>query len=80
MRELYFVSNQTEERVVVDATFRVAAKVPELWHPDTGLIERAPLCGPLLHGSRHVPVTLEPSGSVFVVFRNADDGTFPLET
>lgn len=65
--EVYFVSNQTERYEPVRCTFRVAGKQPELWHPDTGAIEPAPLFSP--GGRTTVTLLLKPYGSVFVVFR-----------
>lgn len=68
--EVYFVSNQNRRSEVVDCTFRVSGKVPELWHPDTGKIERAPLYRKQ-EGRTTVTLRLDPAGSVFVVFRQA---------
>ena len=41
--DIYFVSNQRRQFDSADCTFRVSGKVPELWHPDTGVIEPAPV-------------------------------------
>jgi hypothetical protein len=51
----------------------VSGKVPELWHPDTGAIERAPVYSEK-DGVTTVPLRFDPSGSVFVVFRRPSDG------
>ena len=66
--DVYFVSNQSQRRASVDCAFRVRGKKPELWHPDTGRIEDAPVWREE-NGRTIVPVELDPSGSVFVVFR-----------
>jgi hypothetical protein len=66
--DLYFVACQSPRTEYVDCTFRVAGKVPELWHPDTGTVERAPAFRQD-QGRTTVPLRLDPSGSVFVVFR-----------
>ena len=50
-----------------------AAKLPELWHPDTGVIEPAPVWS-AQDGRTTVRLDFEPAGSVFVVFRHAADG------
>jgi hypothetical protein len=66
--DIYFVSNQDESPVSVEASFRVGAKQPELWHPDNGQIT----CPAIAHmkGDRlTMPLRLEGAGSVFVVFR-----------
>ncbi len=66
--DLYFVANSAPRRVETTATFRVAGRVPELWWPESGRLERAPVYGEH-DGLTTVALTLEPSGSVFVVFR-----------
>src|SRR5262249_46700411 len=39
--DIYFVSNQKYQPDIVNCTFRVSGKAPELWHPETGTTERA---------------------------------------
>jgi hypothetical protein len=73
-QDLYFVANQKGIFQGSDCVFRVAGKVPELWHPDTGEIERAPAYREE-DGRTRLPLQLEPYGSVFVVFRAPADGT-----
>src|SRR5262249_54838623 len=41
--DIYFVSNQNYRSGEAACTFRVAGKVPEFWHPDTGAVETAPV-------------------------------------
>jgi hypothetical protein len=41
--DIYFVSNQRRQSDSAECTFRVSGKIPELWHPDTGAIETAPV-------------------------------------
>jgi hypothetical protein len=71
--DIYFVSNQRARVETVDATFRVSGKAPELWHPDTGKIEKAPVWTEK-QGRVTVPLRFEPAGSVFVVFRKSAAG------
>ena len=71
--DIYFVSNQRREFDSAECTFRVSGKVPELWHPDTGVIEPAPVWS-AQDGRITVHLNFEPAGSVFVIFRNAADG------
>ena len=66
--DIYFVSNQKADYTETDCTFRVSGKQPELWHPDSGLIEAAPLWHEK-DGRTTVRVRFDPFGSVFVVFR-----------
>jgi len=65
--DLYFFSNQSGMALRVEATFRVAGRLPELWHADSGLRER--LAQWRTDGGRTIiPLALDPAGSVFVVF------------
>ena len=41
--DIYFVSNQRRQFDSAECTFRTSGKLPELWHPDTGVIEPAPI-------------------------------------
>jgi len=84
--DIYFVSNQRRQFDSAECTFRVSGKVPELWHPDTGVIETAPVWS-VEAGRTKVHLDFEPAGSVFVIFRhaigNADhvmsvSGNFPV--
>ena len=70
--DIYFVSNQRRQFDAAECTFRVSGKVPELWHPDTGVIEPAPIWN-AHDGRTTVRLTFEPAGSVFVIFRRAAD-------
>ncbi len=73
----YFVSNQLEREVAVDCTFRIAGKLPELWHPDTGKTEPAPFWRQE-KGRTIVSLRMDPAGSVFVVFRKPAEGSGAL--
>jgi hypothetical protein len=75
--DLYFVANSAARRVSTTATFRVAGKAPELWWPESGRRERAPIYEER-DGLATVALTLEPSGSVFVVFRAASGKDQPV--
>lgn len=67
--EIYFLSNQKASAREIVCTFRVAGKAPELWSPDTGLIEQTPLYDSTGDGRTKVVLRFDPAGSVFVVFR-----------
>ncbi len=72
--EVYFISNQKDERTEVTASFRVSGRIPELWHADTGAMEPAPYWRRNAERT-DVLLDLDPSGSVFVVFRSpTNDG------
>ncbi len=68
--DIYFVSNQREEADSAECTFRVTGKTPELWHADTGVMERAPVWHEQ-DGRTTVVLTFDPAGSVFVIFRES---------
>ena len=65
--DIYFVSNRRDRAEQVEVSFRVEGKAAELWHPDTGEIEPAEY--KIASGRTTVPLSLEPWGSVYVVFR-----------
>jgi hypothetical protein len=67
--DLYFISNQGDTAKEFDGVFRVSGKSPELWHPDTGAIEKVAAYSES-DGRTHIPMRLDPTGSVFVVFRD----------
>ena len=71
--DAYWVSHRNARTEDVEATFRVAGKAPELWHPDTGAIE--PASYRIAEGRTIVPMHLDPNDAVFVVFRNAAAAT-----
>jgi hypothetical protein len=71
--DIYFVSNQRRQFDSAECTFRVSGKTPELWHPETGVIEPAPVWS-AQDGRTTVRLDFEPAGSVFVIFRHAAAG------
>jgi len=71
--DYYFIANAKTMGEELTCTFRVSGKVPELWHPDTGAIEKAPVYTEQ-DGCTTVPIRFDPAGSVFVVFRRAASG------
>jgi hypothetical protein len=77
--DIYFISNQRDHFDHLDATFRVSGKIPEIWHPDTGVTEPAPVWHEE-NGVTTVPLQFDPVGSEFVVFRKAAVGDHPVAT
>ena len=61
----------------MDCTFRVAGRIPELWHPDSGRRETMALYR-TANGCTTLPIRFDPAGSVFVIFRHADAGADPV--
>ncbi len=72
--DIYFVSNQRRRFDSAECTFRVSGKIPELWHPETGVIEPAPIWSSQ-DGRTTVRLDFEPAGSVFVIFRHPSTGS-----
>lgn len=75
--DVYFVANPQTNDVQAVAGFRVSGKQPELWWPDSGRMENS-ISFQESNGVTHVALNLEPSGSVFVVFRKPSAGIDPV--
>ena len=71
--EIYFVANPDAAPVTTVAAFRADGRMPELWWPDSGRIER-PAAFEAVDGVVRVPLSLGPNASVFVVFRASQTG------
>jgi hypothetical protein len=76
--DIYFVANRSGRSETLQTRFRVQAKQVQLWHPDTGRMQRAEFTSD--NGHTTVPLTLDPYGSVFVVFRNGSAPVAPSPT
>lgn len=81
--DIYYVSSMHSAGTLdADCVFRVAGKQPELWDPLTGETRPAAAFSQQ-DGRTTIPLRFEPSGSVFVVFRQpaltekADGRNFP---
>lgn len=70
--DIYFIRNKKMRAEFVNAHFRISAKAPELWFPDTGTILKQPVYEQTPEGVR-VPLQLAPMASLFVVFRKPDN-------
>jgi hypothetical protein len=66
--DIYFVANRGRREVKVDASFRIAARQPELWDPVTGRIAAAAAFSQA-DGRTILPLSLPAGGSTFVAFR-----------
>lgn len=65
--EIYWVNNRNNRVESTLARFRVSGKEPELWHPETGKIEK--LSYSFENGMTTIPLKLEPEDAYFIVFR-----------
>jgi hypothetical protein len=70
--DIYWVSNTNNRPEILDATFRLEGKAPELWQAETGA--SGPAAYTIAGGRTTVPLRLDPNGAVFVVFREAAAG------
>lgn len=69
--DAYFVSHPRRHRVDAVCTFRSSGRLPELWNPETGAITPAAEYREK-DGRTELPLSFDPEGSVFVVFRKPD--------
>src|ERR1017187_936075 len=67
--DIYFIRNTRPEPLFAEVTLRSAGKAPELWQADGGGIAPQPVYNATADGRTHMPLWLEPNGSVFVVLR-----------
>ncbi|HEX7855186.1 MAG TPA: glycosyl hydrolase [Sphingobium sp.] len=65
--DTYYLFNRRDRREIVEARFRVTGKVPEIWHADTGMIEKVSYRTE--GGVTIVPLEMAPESSFHVVFR-----------
>ncbi len=71
--DAYFVSSQKKDPVTARLTFRAGNRVPELWHPETGRMEFAPVFS-VKDRMVTIPLHFDPAEAVFVVFRKSAEG------
>jgi len=72
--DIYFVSNSSEKEEKVTCIFRVDKnKIPEIWDPETGLIQRKMKYSGTENGTS-IELIMDPLASRFVVFRNQSAG------
>jgi hypothetical protein len=67
--DIYFVRNTAPESLGIKATFRTTGKEPEIWHAESGQSESELMYEVAADQRVVLPLSLEPYGSVFVVFR-----------
>jgi len=67
--EIYFVSNQNDQKITFDPSFRISGFQPELWDAVTGKIRILPEYT-FKDGRTTVPLTLEAFESAFIIFKD----------
>ena len=70
--EIYFITNQSEEEINFEPSFRVKGLKPQLWDAVTGEI-RYLNDFTEVNGRTSVPLKMEAHGSWFIVFTNAEN-------
>ncbi len=66
--DYYFISSQNKEATTVTAAFRIMDRQPELWDAVTG--ESRPATSFYQkNGQTYIPLSFNPNGSIFIVFR-----------
>jgi hypothetical protein len=65
--DIYFVANQKNQTRILNLSFRIDKKIPEIWNPVDGSILKAQ-AWKSLNGRTEIPVKLEPNQSLFFVF------------
>jgi hypothetical protein len=75
--DIYFVTNPLDKPTRAKCAFRITGRHAELWDPETGgirPIESSPTGGKLTQ----LDITLGPSGSAFIVFRDHSNAATPV--
>jgi len=67
-RDIYWVNNRNNRKETVNANFRIAGKVPMLWHAERAVAE--PASYRIAKGVTTVTLSLESNDAVFVVFKD----------
>ena len=67
--DFYFIRNPYDKELAVQVNARVEGKQPEIWNPITGEMKSLSVYHSENSGTT-LPLSLEPYGSVFLVFRN----------
>jgi hypothetical protein len=75
--DIYFVHHREKVATTLQCSFRVTGRIPELWYADTGKMEKQAQFVEK-DGRTELAIDLDPSGSVFVVFREASENIDPV--
>ena len=73
-KEIYFISNQSENKISIKPEFRVSGMIPELWDATTGEIRELPVFEQKGEITA-VPIKLDVLESAFIVFRKKGTST-----
>lgn len=74
--EVYWVNKPSPEYETVEASFRVKGMKPQIWHPESGIIEDATY--EVSGGRTVVTIPMAPDDAVFVVFSGKGDSKYTV--
>ena len=66
--DVFFVVNQKDSLLRRECLFRATGKIPEIWNPLTGEVEKIAVYSEE-NGQMRIPVTFQPRESLFFIFR-----------
>lgn len=66
--DVYWINNRKDDNVDVIGSFRIEGRNVEIWHPETGIIEKASFT--IKDGLTKVPLHLNSHDAAFIVFCN----------
>ncbi|MDX2247992.1 MAG: glycosyl hydrolase [Bacteroidia bacterium] len=69
--DIYWLDSRSSEDNSAEISFRVSGKVPELWHPETGKVEK--VSWKIEGGRTVIPLEFDPWEAVFIVFAEKTD-------
>ena len=70
-KDIYFITNQSDEKISFEAFFRVTGMQPELWDATTGTTRALPDFSETENHTK-IPLQLEPAESGFIVFSKGE--------
>jgi hypothetical protein len=74
--DVYFISNQEEKLRAVEISIRQTGRLPEVWDPLTGEIDEAKEWTiDMVNKRTHLPLVIQPNGSLFIVLHRATTET-----
>jgi hypothetical protein len=66
--DIYWINNCNNKPADIEASFRISGKEPEIWHAETGAIEKVSWTA--AEKLTKVPLHLQAHDAIFIVFRN----------
>jgi hypothetical protein len=71
--DIYFIANPKNVNRTEVCRFRVTGKKPQLWNPETGIVEDVLVWQKAPNNTTEIPVSFNTNGAVFVIFRKATE-------